>query len=211
MTWENQANSLAAFFPSLGSFGLLDLPVGLSKAPCRAVFNHDKTYLSTFHSRRHGLLILIISKSLKVVTARRFLTDVWGDSFDWILARRQPMTRAKPGEFAHNYEAWSSLLCTALHWEVSTISADCVPVKTTCLHRHATSASVASGSSSHAAFTRTMAADIKLVAGKRDEKRHEIWSTQMWIQSWLSRLSISRPILSRHRPTGAATAVKTVE
>jgi len=65
-TWENQANSLAAFFPSLVSFGLLDLPVGLSKAPCRPVFNHDKTYLSTFQSRRNGPLILIISKSLKV-------------------------------------------------------------------------------------------------------------------------------------------------
>jgi len=35
------------------------------------------------------------------------------DSFDWNLARRQPMTRAKPGEFAQNYANWLSLLCPA--------------------------------------------------------------------------------------------------
>jgi len=59
----------------------------------------------------------------------------------------------------------------------------------------------------HAAFTRTVAADIKLVAGKRDEKSLEILSTQIWIQSWFS----SRPILSRRRPTGVASVIKTVE
>jgi len=48
-----------------------------------------------------------------------------------------------------------------------------------------------SGSSRHAAFTKTVAADMKLVAGKRDE----ISFTQIWINFWFSVGSLQQSYL----------------
>ena len=47
-----QANNLATFF--ISSL-LLDLPVGLSQAPCRPDFSHDNTYLLAFQLLRRAI------------------------------------------------------------------------------------------------------------------------------------------------------------
>jgi len=123
------------------------------------------------------------------------------------------MTQAKPGEFAHNYAAWSPLLCPACALRSKY---NLGRLRASADNLHATSASpkrtLLSGSSGHAAFTETVAADIKLVAGKRDEKvtkycPHKYGYNPGSVGCPLLYL----PILSRHRPTGVASAVKTVE
>lgn len=103
-----QANSLATFF--ISSL-LLDLPVGLSQAPCRPDFSHDNTYFLAFQSLRQGPFMLIISKLLMVMIARRFRTAVWW-RFIWLNPRQnlKGLNKIKqPGR--HGF----ALL---VHWEV---------------------------------------------------------------------------------------------
>ena len=134
-----QANSLATFF--ISSL-LLDLPVGLSQAPCRPDFSHDNTYLLAFQSLRQGPFMLIISKLLMVMIARRFRTAVWW-RFIWLNPRSQAADdtgRILRVWTKSNNLAVMALPCLCIE-KSSTIFAASLSVMANFLHKLATSAS----------------------------------------------------------------------
>ena len=127
-----QANSLATFF--ISSL-LLDLPMGLSQAPCHPDFSHDNTYFLAFQSLRQGPFMLIISKLLMVMIARRSRTAVWW-RFIWLNPRSQAADDT--GRISRVWTKADNLAVVALPYlrieKSNTILAASLPVMPTVCH-----------------------------------------------------------------------------
>jgi len=96
-------NSLTLFFTSTG---VLNNPVGLSKAPCFPDFSQAITYFLAFQNLRGGPLMLNIKRSLTRSTASLFRKLVWW-RFIWL----NPLSQAadKIGKSIRNLQIYQDV------------------------------------------------------------------------------------------------------